>query len=227
MANAAARRARISESTPALRMFEARKRVFVDLLRWDVPVVADRYEIDQFDNGLAHYLSLDDGLNHLASARLLDTCGPHILGSLYPELCIGALPCGPSIREITRFCIDPKLNAIERRGARNALIIGLIQYALTHGIAAYTGVAEIGWFRQIEQFGWACRALGPPQQDKGRTLVGLVIEINAATPSKMTRLGPVDPHILSKFTSFVGSEMTMARSASVQRKTHMPSADTQ
>lgn len=31
-------------------MFEERKRVFVDLLGWDVPVLARRYEIDQFDD---------------------------------------------------------------------------------------------------------------------------------------------------------------------------------
>lgn len=39
-------------------MFEARKRVFVDLLGWNVPVVAGRYEIDQFDDGHARYLVL-------------------------------------------------------------------------------------------------------------------------------------------------------------------------
>ena len=31
-------------------MFEERKRVFVDLLGWDIPVLAGRYEIDQFDD---------------------------------------------------------------------------------------------------------------------------------------------------------------------------------
>ena len=37
-------------------MFEARKRVFVDLLKWDVPVLDDAYEIDQFDTPDASYL---------------------------------------------------------------------------------------------------------------------------------------------------------------------------
>ena len=31
-------------------MFEARKRVFIDLLKWDIPALADRYELDQFDD---------------------------------------------------------------------------------------------------------------------------------------------------------------------------------
>ena len=41
-------------------MFEERKRVFIDLLRWDVPVLAGRYEIDQFDNDRAVYIVIAD-----------------------------------------------------------------------------------------------------------------------------------------------------------------------
>ena len=69
-------------------MFAARKSVFVDLLRWDVPVVDGRYERDQYDDEHATYLVLADaGGRHLGSARLLRTDRPHILGSHYPELC--------------------------------------------------------------------------------------------------------------------------------------------
>ena len=53
-------------------MFEARKQVFVDLLKWDVPVLGGRFEVDQFDDEHAAYLVLsDDEGRHLASARLL------------------------------------------------------------------------------------------------------------------------------------------------------------
>ena len=31
-------------------MFAARKSVFIDLLKWNLPVLSGRYEIDQFDN---------------------------------------------------------------------------------------------------------------------------------------------------------------------------------
>src|SRR3546814_5073717 len=61
-------------------MFAARKSVFVDLLKWDVPVLEGRYEIDQFDDEYARYLILADrGDGHLGSARLLPTMRPHIL----------------------------------------------------------------------------------------------------------------------------------------------------
>ena len=84
-------------------MFAARKHVFVDLLKWDVPVVDDRYEIDQFDDEHAFYLVITDGTGrHLGSARLLETTRPHILDSLFPDLCDGAAPKGRDVREITR-----------------------------------------------------------------------------------------------------------------------------
>jgi len=66
-------------------MFRDRKRVFVDLLKWDVPVVDGEYEIDQFDTDRAVYLiAVDDAGDHLGSIRLLPTDGDHILGSIFP-----------------------------------------------------------------------------------------------------------------------------------------------
>src|SRR4051812_20664559 len=95
-----------SPDNPVLKsMFEARKRVFIDLLKWDVPVLEGRYEIDQFDDELATYLVVADTAGaHLGSARLLKTTRPHILDTLFPELCSGDPPRGPNILEITRFC---------------------------------------------------------------------------------------------------------------------------
>ena len=69
-------------------MFEDRKRVFVDLLGWDVPVLDGRFELDQFDNEAATYIIIaDEAGDHLGSARLLPTDRPHILGTLFRDLC--------------------------------------------------------------------------------------------------------------------------------------------
>jgi N-acyl-L-homoserine lactone synthetase len=180
-----------SQENPALRaMFEARKRVFVDLLKWDVPVLADRYEIDQFDTDEAEYLVLVDELGgHRASTRLLRTEGPHILADLYPFLCEGPVPHGPTTREITRFCLEPTLSARDRRRARNQLVTALVEHALRSGITDYTGVAGHAWFKQIEAFGWDYRPLGQPRQVGGDLLVGLHIRIDSGTPEDLSRTG--------------------------------------
>jgi acyl-homoserine lactone synthase len=171
-------------------MFEARKRVFVDLLKWDVPVLEGRFELDQFDDEHAVYLVVRGSSGeHLASARLLETERPHILDTLFPDLCAVAVPRGPAVREITRFCLDRRLSAARRLAVRNMLVSALVDHALAQGITVYTGVAEFGWLQQILAFGWRCRPLGLPTVRDRRTLGALRIEISAETPALMTRTG--------------------------------------
>lgn len=171
-------------------MFEARKQVFVDLLKWDVPVVGGAWELDAFDDSEATYLVLSDGEDrHLASTRLLKTTRPHILDSLFSMLVDGTVPRGATTYEITRFCLDRALRAPERREARNRLVSGLVQHALVSGIERYTGVAELGWYRQVETFGWRCAALGSPRLVGSSTLIAMVIEIDAATPDRLAERG--------------------------------------
>jgi len=172
---------------PLLRaMFEARKRVFVDLLKWDVPVLAATWELDHFDNEDARYIIIADGQGeHLASARLLKTTQPHLLDQLYPELVEGTIPTGSDTFEITRFCIDPRQRAPERREARDMLVTALTNHALAAGITRYTGVAEIGWYQQIAAFGWDCEALGSPRIIEGRMLAAMIIAIDEYTPARL------------------------------------------
>lgn len=173
-------------------MFEARKRVFIDLLKWDIPALADRYELDQFDNEFAIYLIVTDhDGRHLASARLLPTTRPALLDSLFPDLASHHAPRGGDVFEITRFCLSPGIGARLRRTARDTLLLGLAEFALAHGITTYTGVAELAWFRQVEGFGWDCRALGEARLHGGRALVGLAITIDEATAGKLAGAGIV------------------------------------
>lgn len=164
-------------------MFAARKSVFVDLLRWNVPVRDGCQEVDQFDDEYARYIILlgDDG-RHLASARVLPTTRPHILDTLFSPLCEGEPPRGPNVREITRFCLDRSLRAVDRRRARDQLVTALVAHALNEEVTTYTGVAEMSWFQQIQTFGWECRPLGPPVRYEGSTLCGLFIAIAQDTP---------------------------------------------
>lgn len=177
-------------------MFAARKSVFVDLLGWDVPVLEDRYEIDQFDDVHARYLILSDNGRHLASARLLPTTREGILSGLYPMLCAGSPPAAPDVFEITRFCLDRSLKARERRQVRNGLVAGLAAYALDAGISAYCAVADTSWYRQIEQFGWDCRPLGTPMRLGHEELIAMQIAITPETPALLADAGIIAPAVM-------------------------------
>src|SRR5262245_9786251 len=110
-------------------MFEARKRVFVDLLKWDIPVIDGRFEVDQFDDEHAVYFVVrGEGGEHYASARLLGTERPHILDTLFSDLCAAPPPRGPNVVEITRFCLERRVPAAQRLTARNRLVSALVDY---------------------------------------------------------------------------------------------------
>ena len=181
---------RIGEHVALRSMFEARKRVFIDLLKWDIPALDGRFEVDQFDDGHAIYLILiDSSHRHLASARLLPTTRPGILNSLYEELSEGDLPSGETTFEITRFCLSPDLRASDRRVCRDTLVMALAKFAMEAGIRTYTGVAELPWLRQILTFGWECSLLGNPQS-VGRSILGaLRIEIRDDTICRLANAG--------------------------------------
>lgn len=171
-------------------MFEARKRVFVDLLKWDLPLLAGKYEVDQFDDGHATYVVVADAEDrHLASARLLPTVRPALLDGLYPDLVAGEIPRGTHVFEITRFCLSRGVGARLRREARDMLLVGLVEHALANGISDYTGVAEWAWFEQIRRFGWECTALGAPREHGGRLLTALHIAVDGTTMSRLAANG--------------------------------------
>ena len=173
-----------AEQADALReMHRERKRVFVDLLKWNVPVIDGLYEMDEFDDDEAVYLVIcdpDDG-RHLASMRLLRTDRPHILGDVFPELCQGTVPRGPGIREVTRLCMSPRLKRVERLELRSRLACGLVEYALLTGMTAVTAVADLAWLNQLLAAGWDCDPLGLPRSYEGSIFGALRIDITSET----------------------------------------------
>lgn len=175
-------------------MHRDRKRIFVDLLKWDVPVIDGAFEIDQFDTERAvYFVSTDERGGHLGSIRLLPTAGPHILGSIFPWLCDGSVPTGLDIWELSRGCLSPSASAATRLQVRNALTTAVVEFALLRNISAYTCIADSGWLSQVLALGWDCRPLGLPRR-LGRTRTGaLRIDITTETPDLLRDAGTYVP----------------------------------
>jgi acyl homoserine lactone synthase len=175
-------------------MFEDRRRLFVDMMRWDVPVTDGRFEIDQFDGPTATYLTdLDECGFHRGSMRLLLSTGPHILADLFGELCKGAVPRGADIQEITRLCLPTRLGAKERFAVRNRLISAMVDHALAAGVRTLTGVVRPSFRESVLAMGWDASPLGPERKIGGLMLGGFRIEIDAETPARLTRTGIYAP----------------------------------
>lgn len=174
-----------AESAATLDAMHAdRKSVFVDRLKWSVPVVDGRYEIDQFDDAHATYLIATEPStgDHLGSVRLLDTQRPHLLGDLFPMLVDGDVPRGPDVREVTRLCTSPRLADLEgHQSIRQRLATALIEYGLTVGIARYTMMTHMAFLPQLLATGWDVEPLGLPREVGGQMLAAVAVNVHAST----------------------------------------------
>lgn len=156
-------------------MYRDRKRVFVDWLKWKIPVSNGVYEIDRFDDEDAIYLVESDSHGrHLASIRLLPTTKPHLFSEVFPQLCDGPVPSGPDVYELTRFCVSPEMVKSDGVRLMNLMWTSVVEFAVTHDIARYSCVTHMAFLSQILSAGWDAEPLGPPQIVDGG-LVGAVL----------------------------------------------------
>lgn len=171
-------------------MFEDRKRLFVDLLGWDVPVVHGRFEIDRFDRQHAVYVvALDDDGAHQGSLRLLPASRPHILDTLFDHLCSAGVPADSRTCEITRLCLPSRLGAARRLKVRNALISAMVDHAVASGVTRLTGVVEDRFRKDILSMGWRAEPLGPAVRIHGTLLGAFAIHIGFDTPDRLRWTG--------------------------------------
>lgn len=177
-------------------MHRDRKRVFVDRLKWNVPVVNGDMEIDQFDHDGAVYLIIaTPDHRHLGSARLLPSSQPHILGDLFPQLCAEAVPQGPDIWEMSRLVYSPEINdgaALNR--TRMLLRLAMVEFALSIGIRHYSCIVRMDFLPTVLSAGWVAVPLGFPTDIDGELTTAVQIDVDAeALQSVRTKFGFYEP----------------------------------
>ncbi|PQA87578.1 acyl-homoserine-lactone synthase [Hyphococcus luteus] len=160
-------------------MHRDRKRMFVDIFGWRL-AHDNGEERDAFDDDNATYLVLCDDVGcHVASVRLLRTDRPHLLDTLFSDLCEGEVPRGGDILEITRLCLP--LRKKTRIAARNILARGIIDYAALAGVASYTAVCHMAFLSELLSAGWRCTPLGLPQAVDGAAAGAVQIHMEENT----------------------------------------------
>lgn len=171
-------------------MFADRKRLFVDLFGWDVPVIDGRFEIDQFDTAHTVYnIAADDDGAHEASLRLMPSTRPHMLTVLFPDLCPLGVPVGSTTWESTRLCLPQRHGAARRRALRNRLISAMVDFALTRGIDCLTGVLPDAFCREVLAMGWAAEPLGPAMRVDSGLVGAFAAHVRPDTPERLTWSG--------------------------------------
>lgn len=168
-------------------MHRQRKVVFVDRAGWRIPVLADR-EVDSYDRADTVYLLAKEapGRGLQASSRLLSTTTPHLMSDLFAAACRGAVPRGPTIWEISRFCTAPTIrNRTQRLELLWEMICAVMETALVHGIEQVVFVANRALLPLAIGCGWDARALGATLRDGNDEITAVIAAI---TPDGLRRV---------------------------------------
>lgn len=170
-------------------MHRDRKTVFIDQLKWDLPVTGGEFEIDEYDRDDTIYLLVPDAAGaaagHLGSVRLLPSEGPHLLGDKFAGLCADGVPRGPQIFEITRMVTRPGLPRDAALRVRQHLSIAIIEYALENGIREYTMMTHMAFLSNVIAVGWDCEPLGLPQTHDGVAIAALRVAVDRETLARL------------------------------------------
>ena len=170
-----------------LEMHLHRKRVFVDTLGWRIGPRESWLEVDQFDDEFAVYIiAVGEGERHLGSVRLLPTTRPHMLNTVFSELCQQSPPEGPDVWEISRFLATPEgscgANILK---VHRLLASALVEFAQANDISRYTLVAESRRMPALLSVGWTVLPLCLPQLLEGEMVEAAEIVLDEMSVSRV------------------------------------------
>lgn len=184
-------------------MFQLRKRVFHDLLGWDVTVRGD-IEIDQYDDVNPIYvLSYTPGTRHLRGAlRLLPTLGPNMLDDTFPSL-LGERPAirRTDIWESSRFCIDPEISQDRASNqvtvAAAELMCAVGELGLASGIRQIVTVTDVFLERMFRRMGCPGIRIGEPQKIGSVHAVAVGWDVNDRLLADMKAIAGISGPLLA------------------------------
>lgn len=173
-----------------LGMHSDRKEVFVNRLGWALPSRESWLEVDEFDNDEAVYLLAREPNTgkHQGSVRLLPSTRPHVLASVFPQLCAIGVPTGVDCWEISRLVASPSQSsgtALIR--VYRLLALALVEFALLNDIRTYSLVVEFTRVPALLSVGWDVHPLGLPTLCCDERLQALQIVIGENTLQSVQR----------------------------------------
>ncbi|MBP2310482.1 GNAT family N-acetyltransferase [Azospirillum melinis] len=152
-----------------LQSHQLRHDAFIGRLGYDVPA-HDGIEWDQFDTPRAAYIIVEDQGSCAAVCRLVPTTAPYMLRDVFPQLLPYAPPERPDVWEASRIAVDAGRPAAAREAALKALIVGVQQFGLDHGIRHFLGLMPVPIFkRTLMRHGVEVRIL----QEAARAIDGI------------------------------------------------------
>ncbi|MBW8299319.1 MAG: acyl-homoserine-lactone synthase [Hydrogenophaga sp.] len=182
-------------------MHRLRKRVFHDLLKWDV-TVRDDWEIDHYDEVNPIYVMSysPEGLLR-GSLRLLPTLGPNMLDDTFPIL-LGGRPeiRSAEIWESSRFCIEPEISQDRASNqvtiAAAELMCGVGEIGLASGLSHIVTVTDVFLERMFRRMGCPGERIAEPHKIGSVHAVAVAWEVTPDLLARMKAVAEIDGPLL-------------------------------
>lgn len=178
--------------------FRQRHRIYVLEKRWR-QASPSGLEVDEFDNGQAHYLvGLVDG-RVVAGSRLVPTSEPHLLSEVFPDLCdIDPMPRSPTVAEWTRGFIIPEFREAAGILLKAQFCATVMEYCLAQRIERIGGLQEVYWLPLWKRFRWTVKVHGTPSLIDGEWCVPAYFEVSRQALAGAWRFARLDRSILTE-----------------------------
>lgn len=180
------------EITDLHQIFSYRHSVFVDRLKWDLPIAEVGLEIDQFDrNDTCHVVARDASDDIVGYARLLPTTEPYLLSEVFPQLMAGqTIPKSPVVWELSRFCsVDLRAASDRQRQADfwgcQLMLRAAVQCALEHGATHLIAVSAVAMERILSRLGVNAYRASQTMQLHGHSVFAFWIELDNITKNAL------------------------------------------
>lgn len=182
-------------------MHRLRKRVFHDLLKWDVTVRND-WEVDHYDDSNPIYVmsySPDGQLR--GSLRLLPTLGPNMLDDTFPILLGGRTEIrSAEIWESSRFCIEPEISQDRASNqvtiAAAELMCGVGEIGLASGLSHIVTVTDVFLERMFRRMGCPGERIAEPHKIGSVHAVAVAWEVTPDLLARMKAVAEIDGPLL-------------------------------
>jgi acyl homoserine lactone synthase len=141
-------------------LFRFRKRLFVDILRWDLPAGESPEERDQFDRIDTVHVGLYQGQELIGCFRAIRTDHPYLTQQLFPHLAqFQGFPRAPDTWEISRFGVMPGSGMLAAR-VNYAVMFRFAQMVRARALVA---LVDLTYERFLTRLGIVTHRYGVPQ----------------------------------------------------------------
>jgi acyl homoserine lactone synthase len=141
-------------------LYRFRKRLFIDILRWDLPSGEGLEERDQFDRVDTVHVALFQGQELIGCFRAIRTDHPYLSQSLFPKLAqFQKFPRTTDVWEISRFGVMPGRSALAAR--LNYAI--MFRFAEMVQARALVALVDLTYERFLARLGIVTHRYGAPQ----------------------------------------------------------------